>query len=81
MNEDLMATENENFKTGCDFFEKKDYVSALHFFEKSSLDGLNNSCQVHLKKADCHFQLLNYAEAISEYSKVININPNLTPAF
>lgn len=81
MNENLMAKENENFKTGCDFFEKKDYVSALHFFEKSSLDGLNNSCQVLLKKADCHFQLLNYAEAISEYSKVININPGLIPAF
>ena len=63
------------FDLGNQAMQKKDYVNAIYFFDKS-LEYISYGDNTYANRAYCKGELKDFTGAINDYSKAINLNPH-----
>ena len=79
MEEEDEYTYNQLNEIGISLFEKKKYAEALVYFERAI--NKNDSSEIlYFNKASCEENLKHYSEAIKDYEKGLEINPEKSDA-
>jgi Flp pilus assembly protein TadD len=70
--------QTDEFQKGLDFAKKNDFQNALVKFQNSFSKNLSDKkiAQVHYNIGVCFYRLNQMNQAVTEFDKVINLNPN-----